>query len=273
MAEIKWIKLATNIFDNRKIRQIECLPDGYAIIVVWLKLMCLAGTINDSGMIYLTKEIPYTDQMLSSQFGMPITTIQLALTTFEQFGMVEVVDNILHISNWEKYQSIDRMNEIREYNRLAKQKSREKQKQLQEPSNVNNMSMTSQACHDTDKDKDKDKDKERDTETDKKKNKDPFFIYKESEPDLYVALKDYESMRKAMKKPLTDRSKGMLLSKLGEYPDADWIPMLEQAINHNWLSVYPINGGSAAKPGKNALPVQEQGKINMAELQDILNSI
>lgn len=147
MAEVKWIKLATNIFDNRKIRQIECLPDGDAIIVVWMKLMCLAGNINDSGFVYFTKEIPYTDQMLATQFNRPMATVQLALKTFEQFEMIEVIDNMLHISNWEKYQSVDRLSEIREYNRIAKQKSRAKQKVLQD---VNDMSKTSQRCHDTD---------------------------------------------------------------------------------------------------------------------------
>jgi predicted phage replisome organizer/uncharacterized phage protein (TIGR02220 family) len=162
MAEVKWIKLATKIFDNRKIRQIECLPDGDAIIVIWVKLLCLAGNINDSGLVYFTKEIPYTDQMLATQFNRPLTTVQLALKTFVQFEMVEVIDNILHISNWEKYQSVDRLTEIREYNRLAKQRSREKQKALQSPSeDVNDKSMTSQRCHDTDIDIDKDKEEDK----------------------------------------------------------------------------------------------------------------
>lgn len=147
MAEVKWIKMATDLFDNRKIRQIEALPDGDSIIVIWVKLLCLAGNINDSGLVYFTKEIPYTEQMLATQFNKPLSTIQLAMKTFEQFGMIEVVDNIFHISNWEKYQCVEKMNEIREYNRLAKQKSRAKQKLLQD---VNDMSMTCQPCHDTD---------------------------------------------------------------------------------------------------------------------------
>lgn len=158
MADVKWIKLATNIFDNRKIRQIETLPDGNAVIVVWLKLLCLAGSINDSGMVYFTKEIPYTEQMMAAQFNMPLSTVQLAIRTFEQFGMVEVEDNILHIANWEKYQSTDRLNEIREYNRLAQQKSRAKRKALQA---VNDMSMTSQCCHETDIEKEEDKEEEK----------------------------------------------------------------------------------------------------------------
>ncbi len=148
MADVKWIKMTTNLFENRKIRQIECLPDGDSIIVIWVKLLCLAGNINDSGMVYFTKEIPYTDQMLATQFNRPLTTVQLALNTFEKFGMITIIDNILHVSNWEKYQSVDRLAEIREYNRIAKQKSRAKQKLLE--NNVNDMSMTSQRCHDTD---------------------------------------------------------------------------------------------------------------------------
>lgn len=129
MADVKWIKLATNIFDNRKIKQIETLPDSDAIIVMWIKLLCLAGSINDNGCIYFTKEIPYTEQMLSTQFNMPITTVQLALQTFEQFGMVEVIDNIMMISNWEKYQNIDGLEKIREQNRLRNIEYRKRQKE------------------------------------------------------------------------------------------------------------------------------------------------
>ena len=127
-----------------------------------MKLLCLAGNINDSGMVYFTKELPYTDQMLATQFNRSLTTVQLALKTFEQFQMIEVIDNILHISNWEKYQNVDRLEEIREYNRIAKQKSRARAKEKQKllAPVVNDMSMTSQRCHDTDIDKDKEIDKD-----------------------------------------------------------------------------------------------------------------
>lgn len=130
MADIKWIKITTDMFDNRKIRQIEALPDGDAIIVIWVKLICLAGSINDGGYVYFTKEIPYTDQTLSTQFNRPLHTIQLALQTFRQFNMVEIVDDILKISNWEKYQNIDGMEKIREQNRIRQKKWYDKQKQL-----------------------------------------------------------------------------------------------------------------------------------------------
>lgn len=152
MAEVKWIKLATNLFDNRKIKQIESLPESDGIIVIWLKLLCLAGSINDSGNVYFTNEIPYTDQMLANQFAKPIALIQLALKTFENFGMIEVIDDILHISNWEKYQNIEGMEKIREQNRIRQKNFYEKQKEV---SNVRtNVSITQPNATDIDIDKD-----------------------------------------------------------------------------------------------------------------------
>ncbi len=156
MADVKWIKIATEIFDNRKIKQIENLPDGDSIIVIWFKLLCLAGNINDNGMVYFTNEIPYTEQMLAAQFNRPLSTVQMSLRTFEKFGMIEIINDILKISNWAKYQNIDKMNEIREYNRLAQQRHRAALKAANEANaqGVNDKSMTSQPCQDTDIDKD-----------------------------------------------------------------------------------------------------------------------
>ena len=90
--EVKWIKLSTDLFNNRKIRQIESMPNGDAIIVIWLKLLILAGETNAGGMIWFSKTIPYTEQMLATAFNRPLPTVQLALRTFEQFGMLEIVD-------------------------------------------------------------------------------------------------------------------------------------------------------------------------------------
>lgn len=166
MAEVKWIKLSSTIFDDTKIKQLETLPDGDTIIVIWLKLLCLAGNINDNGFIYLTKEIPYTEQMLATQFNRPLTTVQFALNVFSQYGMIELIDNILYVSNWNKYQNTDKLAEIREYNKIAQQKSRAKKKLLLAKNNVNDnvndKSMTSQPCQDTDIELDKDLDKEKD---------------------------------------------------------------------------------------------------------------
>lgn len=133
MADVKWIKLAVDMFDNRKIRQIETLPDGDGIIVIWVKLLCLAGVTNDGGLIYFTRDIPYTEQMLAAYFQRPIALVQMALRVFQQFGMIELVDDLIMVSGWEKYQNLDRLAELREKERIKKQKYREKQRLLQSP--------------------------------------------------------------------------------------------------------------------------------------------
>ena len=168
MADVKWIKMSTSIFDNRKIRQIESLPDGDAIIVIWMKLLCLAGNINDSGMIYFTKEIPYTEQMMATQFNRPLATVQMAMRTFEQFGMVEIINDMLHISNWEKYQNVEGMDKIREQNRLRQKKWYEKHKALPEPNVRNNVTITQPNATDKNRiDKDIEEDKDNIVESDK----------------------------------------------------------------------------------------------------------
>lgn len=156
MADVKWIKIAVDIFDNRKIKQIESMPDGESLLIIWFKLLCLAGNVNDGGLIYLTKEIPYTDEMLATQFNKPLANVRLALKTFEAFGMIEIINNMILLSSWEKYQNTDRLAEIREQNRLRKQAQREREKKLL-PSRDSHGTGEGQVtpCHATDIDKSK----------------------------------------------------------------------------------------------------------------------
>jgi predicted phage replisome organizer/uncharacterized phage protein (TIGR02220 family) len=128
MADIKWIKITTDMFSNRKIEQIEAMPDGDTIIVIWVKLLTLAGQINDCGAIYLTKDIAYTDEMLATAFKRPITTVRLALKVFQQFGMIQIVDDVMQITNWQEYQNVEGMERVREQtrNRVAKHRERKR---------------------------------------------------------------------------------------------------------------------------------------------------
>lgn len=176
MADIKWIKIVTDIFDNRKIRQIEKLPDADAILIIWFKLLCLAGDINENGLIIMTKDIPYTDEMLATEFNKPIAVIRLALEIFERFEMIEIINNIYCVSNWDKYQNIDGLEKIREQNRKRVAKHREKQKMLIANGNVTS-NVTVTECNATDKEKDIDKEN---IKSDKKSYAD-FVNMKESE--------------------------------------------------------------------------------------------
>lgn len=128
--ELKWIKLCVNIFDDEKIALIESMPDADSIIVIWFKILCLAGKQNNCGVLMLSDRIPYTEEMLATIFRRPMSTVSLALTTFESFGMIEVVNGTITIPNWEKHQSLDVAEKQREQSRVRMAKYRERQKSI-----------------------------------------------------------------------------------------------------------------------------------------------
>lgn len=130
MSDVKWIKITTDIFDDEKILLIESMPERDSLIVIWFKLLCMAGKQNNSGVFMLNDKIAYTDEMLATIFRRPLNTVRLALQTFEQFGMVEIIEGVITIPKWEKHQSIDALDKMREQNRLRVAKHREKQKLL-----------------------------------------------------------------------------------------------------------------------------------------------
>ena len=66
MADVKWIKITTDVFDDEKILLIESLPEADSIIVIWFKLLCLAGKQNNSGVFLMGDKIAYTDKMLAT---------------------------------------------------------------------------------------------------------------------------------------------------------------------------------------------------------------
>ena len=133
MADVKWIKITTDIFDDEKILLIEGLPDSYAIITVWFKLLCLAGKQNNNG-VFMMGRIPYTNQMLATIFRMKETTVSMALDVFENFGMVEIVEGVITIPNWKKHQSLDAYEKKKERDRLYQAERRAAQRALIEKS-------------------------------------------------------------------------------------------------------------------------------------------
>ena len=162
MAEIKWVKITTDMFDNRKIKHLRKLPDGNNIVLIWVMLLTMAGRCNAGGMIFLTENIPYTTKMLADELGFEENTVKLALRSLEQFNMIITQHGHFAISGWNEYQNIEGMDKIREQNRLRKAAQRARQREalsLPEPSCDSHVTVTQ--SHATDKDKEEDKDLER----------------------------------------------------------------------------------------------------------------
>ena len=129
-SEVKWIKIVTDIFDDEKILLIESMPERDSIIVIWFKLLCMAGKQNNGGVFMLNDRIAYTDEMLSTIFRRPLNTVRMALKAFENFGMIEIVNDVITIPNWEKHQSLDRIEKGREQAKKRMAAMRERQRQI-----------------------------------------------------------------------------------------------------------------------------------------------
>jgi len=236
MADVKWIKITTDIFDDEKILLIESLPDAYSIIVVWFKLLCLAGKQNNSGVFMMNNQIAYTDKMLATIFRMKETTVQLALQTFQQFGMVEIIDGVITIPNWGKHQNLDQLESRKEYMRNYMKDYREKQKLLtsKPSSKTNSKSNVSEA----EEDKEEERDKELDREEIHKEKADCQQI-----ADLYnsicVSLPSIKSLSEARKKAIKARLKTYTVDDFKTvFMNAEASSFLKGSNDRNWTATF-----------------------------------
>ncbi len=231
MADVKWIKITTDMFDNRKIRHLRRLPDGNSIVLIWVMLLTMAGRCNSSGMIFLTENIPYTPKMLADELDFEENTVKLALNALEQLNMIVTDNGFFSIAGWEEYQNIEGMEKIREQNRLRKQKQRAKTALLEDGH------VKSRDSHATDKEEDKEK-------KEKKKKETKVFS---DDAELNQAILAFMEFRKSIKKPMTDHAVALLISKLNGMTSyiPEQIEIINQSIVNGWQGVFPLKNEQA----------------------------
>ena len=152
MASVKWIKLNVDMFDDEKIKIIQSMPEGDALLIVWVKLILLAGKTNEGGYIYISENMPYTEEMLSVVVNKPLTIIRLAIETFTRLGMIENDEKGIYLVNFEKHQSLEKMEKIREQTRLRVARHRAKLKECNEV--TENVTQSNATDKDIDRDRD-----------------------------------------------------------------------------------------------------------------------
>ena len=128
--DVKWVKLTTDMFDNRKIKHLRRLPEGNNIVLIWVMLLTMAGRCNSGGMIFLTENIPYTPKMLADELDFEENTVSLALKALEQLDMIVTDNGVFAIAGWEEYQNADKLAEIRAKDRERKRLKRAQAKAL-----------------------------------------------------------------------------------------------------------------------------------------------
>ncbi len=166
MSSVKWIKITTDMFDNRKIKHLRRLPEGNNIVLIWVMLLTMAGRCNSGGMVFLTENIPYTPKMLADELDFEENTVRLALEALSQLGMIVMDSNYFSIAGWDEYQSADKLERMREQTRKRVAKHREAQKlAICAPCN-DTVTLPVTPCNETEEDIEREEEKERDIEED-----------------------------------------------------------------------------------------------------------
>lgn len=230
MSDVKWIKITTDMFDNRKIRHLRKLPEGNSIVLIWVMLLAMAGKCNDHGKIYLTENIPYTPKMLADELNFEENTVQLALQALEQLDMIVLDDGYFSITGWEEHQNIEGMDRIREQNRIRKQRQREKERLIAESR------VMSRDSHATEEDKDKEEEKDIDKESKEK-------VTCEQVVDLYrsicVSYPKVISLSEARKRAIRARLKMYSMDDFRMlFEKAEASSFLKGANNRNWSATF-----------------------------------
>ena len=236
MADVKWIKVTTDIFEDEKILLIESLPNADMILVIWFKLLCLAGKMNNSGVFKLNDKIAFTPKMFSTIFRKSEDDIKTAFEIFEAYGMVEIVKDVVTIPNWGKHQDLEKFESKKEYMRNYMTEYREKQKNIASKTNSKVNSKTNSKVNSKtnvnpqDIDNINNIDIYTDIDSDTETNKDSKISY-QLIVDMYnntcVSLPKVEKLSKDRRDAIKARSKIFTID--------DFKKLFEKAEASNWL--------------------------------------
>lgn len=127
--------------------------------------------------------MPYTDEMFATVFRRPINTVRLALKTFEDFGMIEIINNTVTIPNWDKHQSLDAYEKKKERDRLYKAERRAAQREIAEKSSDSRLTVARQSS-------DESSDVASKIRRDKKKTRTDIEVEGEVDDDTAAATKE-----------------------------------------------------------------------------------
>ncbi len=194
MNEITWIKIVTSLFDDTKIKIIDAMPKGDSILIIWFKLLCLCGKTNKDGLLMITDSKPHDIESLASNFHRTKAQVEKAMNVFNELEMVEIIDGAYYIKNWGKYQTVDKMKEIREYNRVKQQEYRARIK-AEKNQDVIDSSLTGQIhkarnvndCQDIEEEEDN-----------KNKNKNPLIINQRRQMPTMEEIKEFIKKHKLL---------------------------------------------------------------------------
>ena len=123
---MQWIKVFTDIFANPKIKILLKERDGDTFFRVWIQLLTIAVECNRNGKLVIGNNKPMTIENFSKIMGKSKKKIEKILNKFLELEMLIKEGETFLIKNWDKYQSIEKLNKIAKLNKVIEESKNEK---------------------------------------------------------------------------------------------------------------------------------------------------
>ena len=247
-----WLKLKDDFFSSKRIKKLRKLAGGDTYTIIYLKMQLLA--MKTDGVIQYSGLENSFEEELALDLDEDSDNVRVTLNYLLSCGLAEcsggsdyffpfAVENVGSESS-----SAQRM-----------RTARAAQKSLPPAVGVTFGAQSAKMCAHSDGEKEIEKrEKSKRVETEnrdkRKKTADAFESFAGDDAELLSALRDFEKMRKQIKRPLTDRAKTMLINKLkSEIPQRDWIRALENSIMNCWQGVFPPDGSDKPRQRSTAM--------------------
>ena len=245
-----WLKMPLDFFDSDKIKLLKGCPNGSEYVIFYLRLLLMAA--NREGKLRLDDEIPYDPETLAILTDTNVDVVKGAIAALERLRMLDILDDhTIYMSEIDKLVGSETKGAERK--RIYRGKSDNVRLK------ADNVPLLSSKCpRDIDIEKEIEIDREIDKEKsissvedipkEKARSRSGFDKILDSNlniagyPDLRDAYIGFIQMRKAIKKPLTDRGLQLIIGKvekLAASPE-DQIAILNQSIENSWQGVFEL---------------------------------
>ena len=92
----------------------------------WIQILTIAGECNRNGGLYISDNVPFKIEDFTNIIGKSSKTFTKVFRKFIDLGMLIYKDNTYFVKNWNKYQSIEKLNKIAKSNKVIEEFKNEK---------------------------------------------------------------------------------------------------------------------------------------------------
>lgn len=249
-----WIKLKDTFMTSDAVDFLMGQKDGANYVVLY-QMLCLKTANTEGRLERKIGEviIPYdVEKIARDSKWFSVDTVRVALELYKALGLVYVdEEGCLVMANHKEM--VGSETDYAEKNRRLRANKKELLSGHNVSSDVSEDVPENVSTDIRDKIIENRDEENRDKDIREKKT-DAFVIYAGSDEKMLQALKDFEEMRKKIKKPLTDKAKELLINKLKDYPIEEQIPVIEQSVERAWAGIYDLKKESKKAEEKVTAP-------------------